>query len=81
MIPIKDGDLSIRTPWHPASINPARPGWYEVRMWLATMRHWACEEFHYWDGSAWWNDPEDPDYGDSFFGGQDRDQWRGRVAP
>lgn len=35
------------TPWFPGSVNPARPGVYQVVIGLTIMR------FAFWDGSNW----------------------------
>ena len=33
------------TPWFPESVNPVRPGWYEVYK----CTSWSCSGFHHWD--------------------------------
>lgn len=49
---------SIFSPWFPATINPARPGWYEVGHDPAhrvgpRSRAYLWGNRRYWDGSTW----------------------------
>lgn len=39
-----------RTPWYPASVKPARVGWYEVRL---SFDHGPMMERWHWDGEYW----------------------------
>jgi hypothetical protein len=62
------------TAWFPASMNPARAGWYEANGFRI-----VDQLFLYWTGDTW------EYYGanaDKFpqFGSHERDQWRGLAA-
>ena len=70
--------LSIKTPWYPASIPPKRKGFYEVghdRYVHHSCRHKLTGTRRYWDGKRWlggWLSVEP-----SIMGTHPTHQWRG----
>ncbi len=74
-----------KTDWYPASINPARPGFYEVgygtlpRLHHSSKGYLTGNNIRYWDGVKWrCGHPDDPWGKDtSIFGTHPAHHWRG----
>ena len=60
-----------RTPWFPASVKPARAGWYEYRWFSGAMIR------RYFDGKHWYARGFGPESAGVVFCTWPDDQWRG----
>lgn len=70
------------TPWFPASVKPARKGWYEVGsakvLHHRSPGHLTGRPFRYWTGHRWVTASPSASWSfTSIFGEHSAHQWRG----
>ena len=72
--------MADMTDWYPASVNPARPGEYEVRNGRPLSHNNKARLLgnnrRYWDGEEWWCASPLSGF-PTIFGTHDSHQWRG----
>ena len=67
----------VVTPWFPPTINPARPGVYQVRPRFSRFTAWRRWNGKHWMGWTWELDRAAVNH----FPGGDRLEWRGLASP